>query len=194
MLPSVGSIKRRIARPTVDLPQPDSPTRPSVSPRAISKLTPSTAKTRPVIRRHSPLLSTKYFLRSRISSSVSAPLPLPLPPASAIAIPVKLARAPAGSPVSRAFLVVSRIGIAAAVLGERATRREDTGIGQIRQCRDHAGNFLQPVACAVAGSAHQRQPWDRRHQPARVGMLRVGKELLDRRFFDLAPGIHHDDA
>ena len=33
--PAVGSYRRRIARPTVDLPQPDSPTSPSVSPRSI---------------------------------------------------------------------------------------------------------------------------------------------------------------
>ncbi len=30
--PEVGSIRRRIDRPVVDLPQPDSPTSPSVSP------------------------------------------------------------------------------------------------------------------------------------------------------------------
>src|SRR5215475_9673261 len=33
-----------MSRATVDLPQPDSPTRPKVSPRAIEKLTPSTAR------------------------------------------------------------------------------------------------------------------------------------------------------
>jgi len=41
--PAVMSNSRRIARPTVDLPQPDSPTSDSVSPRATSKDTPSTA-------------------------------------------------------------------------------------------------------------------------------------------------------
>ena len=34
---------RRIALPTVDLPQPDSPTSDSVSPRLMSNVTPSTA-------------------------------------------------------------------------------------------------------------------------------------------------------
>src|SRR3954462_6375268 len=34
-------------RPSVDLPQPDSPTRPSVSPRLMSNDTPSTARTAP---------------------------------------------------------------------------------------------------------------------------------------------------
>ena len=45
IVPAVGSMRRRSRRPTVVLPQPDSPTRPSVSPRRISKLTPSTAWT-----------------------------------------------------------------------------------------------------------------------------------------------------
>ena len=38
IVPAVGSMRRRSSRPTVVLPQPDSPTRPSVSPRRISKL------------------------------------------------------------------------------------------------------------------------------------------------------------
>ena len=40
----------RIARHRVDLPQPDSPTRPSVSPSLTVRLTPSTARTRPTSR------------------------------------------------------------------------------------------------------------------------------------------------
>ena len=40
-----ASMSRSSSRPTVVLPQPDSPTRPSVSPRRIVKLTPSTAWT-----------------------------------------------------------------------------------------------------------------------------------------------------
>jgi len=41
--PEVGSISRRIERPVVDLPQPDSPTSPSVSPGMTSNDTSSTA-------------------------------------------------------------------------------------------------------------------------------------------------------
>src|SRR5207244_11959878 len=44
MLPADGSMSLKISRPVVDLPQPDSPTRPSTSPRSIVKLTPSTAR------------------------------------------------------------------------------------------------------------------------------------------------------
>ena len=43
MVPAVGSIRRRMTRPTVVLPQPLSPTSPSVSPAPMVKLTSSTA-------------------------------------------------------------------------------------------------------------------------------------------------------
>src|SRR5207302_2778826 len=48
--PAVGRSRRSSSRASVDFPQPDSPTSPSVSPRATSKLTPSTARTAPVAR------------------------------------------------------------------------------------------------------------------------------------------------
>ena len=44
MVPSVLSISRITIVEVVDLPQPDSPTRPTLSPRAIWKLMPSTAR------------------------------------------------------------------------------------------------------------------------------------------------------
>ena len=43
--PAVGSWMRTMRRAKVDLPQPDSPTRPTVSPAATSRSTPSTART-----------------------------------------------------------------------------------------------------------------------------------------------------
>jgi hypothetical protein len=52
--PLDGSTSRSTVRATVDLPQPDSPTRPSVSPGATEKLTPSTACTVPTRRRKMP--------------------------------------------------------------------------------------------------------------------------------------------
>ncbi len=48
--PPVASRSRIIARPIVLLPQPDSPTRPSVSPRRTAKVVPSTALTVPLHR------------------------------------------------------------------------------------------------------------------------------------------------
>src|ERR1700737_1072508 len=63
------SNRRRMARPTVDLPQPDSPTRDRVSPRSTSKDTPSTACTQLDLRLNSPPRTGKCFLRSLTWSS-----------------------------------------------------------------------------------------------------------------------------
>src|SRR5665811_2255064 len=114
MLPPVGSISRNIVRPTVDFPQPDSPTRPSVSPCAIEKLMPSTANTVPPARCNRPLLIGKCFLRSRTSSTAGRE-PL-VAPASAIAAPEQFGGTPTRRPVPRPFLLVVGIGLAAAVL------------------------------------------------------------------------------
>ena len=46
MLPEVGGLTMAMARPVVDLPHPDSPTSPRVSPAATSRLTSETACTR----------------------------------------------------------------------------------------------------------------------------------------------------
>ena len=56
--PEVRGDMRRRARPSVDLPQPDSPTRPSVSRSRTSKETPSTACTTPTCRRSTPVPCT----------------------------------------------------------------------------------------------------------------------------------------
>jgi hypothetical protein len=48
----VGSMSFRIAFPAVDLPQPLSPTRPRVSPGAMSKLMPSTVDVADDAREH----------------------------------------------------------------------------------------------------------------------------------------------
>jgi hypothetical protein len=57
-------------RDVVVLPQPDSPTRPSVSPARISKDTSSTALTCPSVRASStPLVTAKNLLRPSTRSS-----------------------------------------------------------------------------------------------------------------------------
>ena len=48
IVPAVGSVSRISRRPSVDLPQPDSPTSPSVSPVAMRNETPSTARNLPL--------------------------------------------------------------------------------------------------------------------------------------------------
>src|SRR5262245_43308402 len=61
--PDVGSMRRRMVRPVVDLPHPDSPTSPSVSPDMMVKVTSSTACTRATSLEKSPPRMGKYFLR-----------------------------------------------------------------------------------------------------------------------------------
>ncbi len=65
MPPEVGSIRRRIKRPSVLLPDPDSPTKPKVSPDSMSKETSSTARTSPLAPRR------KWIRRARRPSSVA---------------------------------------------------------------------------------------------------------------------------
>src|SRR5205807_2581216 len=76
---------RRISRLVVVLPQPDSPTSPSVLPLGMVKLTPSTARTWPTTRLKKPCVIGKSFFRSRTSSrfvSTCGAVIRLLPPAS----------------------------------------------------------------------------------------------------------------
>ena len=68
-VPPVGSISRTRQRPRLVLPQPDSPTSPTVSPSSTSRLTPSIALTCSCVYPSKPAGTGKYFFRSRISSS-----------------------------------------------------------------------------------------------------------------------------
>ena len=66
--PAVGRINCRMVRPRVDLPQPDSPTSPRISPWRNENDTPSTALTAPSLRLNTNPFSTgKYVLRFRTS-------------------------------------------------------------------------------------------------------------------------------
>jgi hypothetical protein len=71
--PAVGGTRLRIARAVVDLPQPDSPTRPSVSPGETENETPSTARTTRWRRFHGgPCQDVKWTARSRTESRPEA--------------------------------------------------------------------------------------------------------------------------
>jgi hypothetical protein len=88
ILPSVGSSRRVTSRPVVDLPQPDSPTRPSVSPAISWKSIPSTALTAPVWRwKTMPWVTGKCRCRPSTSSSTSPRTGL-VRPENAVARPV----------------------------------------------------------------------------------------------------------
>src|SRR5260370_20030573 len=72
ILPAVGAMSLIAVRPSVDLPQPDSPTSPSVSPVLISRSTPSTACTYPTVRCSTPEATGNQTFRSVIETSGSA--------------------------------------------------------------------------------------------------------------------------
>src|SRR5438309_6251884 len=67
--PAVGCTSRKIDRPRVDLPHPDSPTRPSVSPCLMSRSTPSTARIWPTTRLITPERTGNQVRRPRTSTS-----------------------------------------------------------------------------------------------------------------------------
>src|SRR5262249_8593199 len=71
MEPAVGSSAARMSFEVVVLPQPDSPTRPRVSPALLVKLTPSTALTQPRWRPRSEPPTGKYFFSPCTSSNGS---------------------------------------------------------------------------------------------------------------------------
>ena len=68
----VEEISRRMARPSVVLPEPDSPTTPSVSPLRNSMLTPSTALMCPTTLRSTPRLTGNQTFRSFASMTTGA--------------------------------------------------------------------------------------------------------------------------
>ena len=65
-------ISRRIARPSVVLPEPDSPTTPSVSPLRISMLMPSTALMWPTTLRSTPRLIGNQTFKLSVGTTTGA--------------------------------------------------------------------------------------------------------------------------
>ena len=216
MVPAVGSIRRSASFATVDLPQPDSPTRHNVSPALIVKLTSSTARTAATVRARNPRLSAKCLVRFSTSSSGACVMPklplllllLPLPEGERVGVrgfltPIARAAAPhpaALRPTSPRRGKVKR-PVRAPPRGTRPRGRPPrhgaaaTRCGNARpqtcsaQRRHDAGNFGEPPLARGAA-----KPRDRRHQAARIGVRRPIEQLEHRGFLDLAPGIHHDDA
>src|SRR5579862_7715091 len=191
--PSVGSIKRSTVRATVDLPQPLSPTRPSVSPSPTENVTLSTACTWPTVRRNSPFLTGKYFFRLSTSSTggrlcrAAAEVADPSRVTMSAIEPLGM---PAGGPVAGALLLVGWIERPAMVIGIGTARRERAARRQVGQGRHHAGNLLQPPVGGAGGvAADHRQMRDRGEEPVRVGVHRRTKQVFDIGLFDLFAGI-----
>src|SRR5947207_8632770 len=172
-LPDVMSSMRSTARPVVDLPQPDSPTRPSFSPRATEKLTPSTAFTVPTCRFiTTPEVIGKWTLRSRTARTGSG----------GEAVMIEAGGEMVGLALDqRRPLDVAALGRVLAAQREGAARRQGGEIGRLALDRHQ-----RPLGVAI-------EPRHRQHQAARVGMARALVELARRRGLDDAAAIHHRD-
>jgi hypothetical protein len=139
-----------MARPSVVLPQPLSPTRPSVSPGAMAKLTSSTAFTNSRARLNIPCFTGKCTFRFLTSSRLMV-----------ISKTGTAPNVPASTSTSSGISEHSG-------LGDRAARRETAAGREIADARDVAGNGRKPVGVA-AQFRHGI------HQRLRVGMQRAAQ-------------------
>ena len=165
--PAVGSIRRRMQRPVVDLPQPDSPTRPSVSPGAMSKLTPSTACTTSALRAEQAaadreVLDQVLDAQERLNR---------LAHRAAISSAGSIEHA--GDLVAAADLAQRRHRLAALRHRVAAARREAAAGRRLEQARHHARDRLEPRLLR----RRRVDARDRADQALRVGMARIGEQL-----------------
>src|SRR5882724_12145384 len=171
MPPCVGGVRPMMASARVDLPQPDSPTRPRHSPGFTSRLTPSTAF-RVLTPPRSALPTVKWTARSSSSSSLSAMMMTPHETAGAQASDIGRRRA--------------------ADVGHRRAAWVEAAAGRVGRDRGHgARDLTQPLLAAPGALAQPRQGID---QALRIGMARRGEDRLGHLAFDDAAGIHHGDA
>src|SRR6266851_4108269 len=160
-VPAVAGINPTRIRPAVDLPEPDSPTSPSVSPGMTSKLTSSSAFSGDV---PPAWLTMNVFLRPR-TSTIGA---------SAIDITKSkhLRRAADGVRLSRQFDWRGRSQ--AAVLHKPTPRREATPRDIFLRPRDSAGNSRKARGAAI-------ELRHRGHQPDGVGVDGPAEKLRNSR-------------
>src|SRR5271154_2660044 len=176
--PELGSISRRIHRPVVDFPQPDSPTSPNVSPATISKLTSSTACTCSRAPASTPPRAGKFFTRLLTRSSGSL-----------------MARYLAQTTEYAGDFMVVFDGaqlwhrFCAGADGKRAARSEAAAGRRVQQARYRTGDRLEP-ALVPAGRG---EPWDRANEALGIRVQRPGEELVNRSLLDNPARIHHRD-
>ena len=136
--PAVGSISRRIALPTVDLPQPDlADQRQRLAAADVEKLTPSTAWTWPVVPPSRPPRIGKCFL-SPLTSSRARRGSCGHPPPSRLGVV-------AGDAMARRLLLERRAPRSRQQLGRHRAARRRTAQPTIgcAQARHQAGDLRQ---------------------------------------------------
>ena len=165
-LPASGSIRRSTSRPTVDLPQPDSPTSASVSPAssmkvdAIDRAHDGRSAGRTQSRAAGKCLTRPCDFEQRASCHQPSPAARG---GSASAVAGRRARRSGGGAVGAGV---------ASTNGQRAAKRQPAG--GCAMFGHHALDRGEALRAAV-------EPRDRAEQADRVGMLRRGEQLVDRR-------------
>src|SRR3989475_6113377 len=202
ILPAVAGSSAVMSRARVDFPQPDSPTRPSVSPRRISRSTPSTARTAPPPKPEIGKCLKAPATRSNIGSAVTEEAGALSAACNAVDLrsrrlsvrlqllrrldrqgarlgrrDVLLLYVPHQHPASRDLIQsnLAKRGLldATAVDDERTPRVELAARRRVGQVRRQASNRHQPVLARLVDTRHRPQ------QRPRIGMLRTAKDLLD---------------
>src|SRR5512143_3732503 len=147
MRPLVGSIRRSTMRPMVVLPQPDSPTRPKLSPRRTAKDTPETAFTQAVGWARIPPPKGKCLTSSVTCSRGVSAIATP---------PFRKFLQPAPRPLARLDAEKIRRFLATQVEGVRAAfGKLAPGDGRGDR-RNDSGDFPEPPAAAGRAATQPR--------------------------------------
>ena len=177
IVPAVGSSSRTTQLPTVDLPLPDSPTSPSISPAPIVNDTPSTACTTPpppnTCEPDVEVLDEVLDLERRDVPSLNS-------------TPDGSTRRGGPAPTSRSG-GTSRVRLlvgARAAVGERAGRPRPVE----RRARGPGSRCSLPFWSALPGRGIAPS------RPIVYGCCGSREELVDRRLLDLASGVHDEHA
>src|SRR3990172_8687147 len=182
-------------RPVVDLPQPLSPTRPTVSPRLTLKLMWWTAVLWAIFRwRRKPAVTGKYIFRWRTSRSVSPETAWPTVLGAPL-VSVAIARwppfrhvHPAGGVVVLRHQLQRRELFFATVDAEGAARVERAAGRQVDEVGRRALDRHQLLARRLVQLRHRVQ------QAERVGVARVAVDLLGGGGLDDLARVHDVDA
>src|SRR5438270_3700382 len=207
MWPEVAGRRRTMTRPSVDLPHPDSPTRPSVSPAAMVRSTPSTAWTTPRPSRLPPVgkYLTSFSTLTRGLATVGSAAGVT--PGRSAGVGWSCGALTIGSLLGFGLGVLDVLhqhpapGVLPGIdLGERrllgealvdpeAAARMELAAGRYPgEVGRHALDRDQPLLLDLVDAGHRAQ------QRPRVRMLRILEDGARRALLDDAPGIHDDDA
>ena len=169
-----------MARPTVVFPQPDSPTRPSVSPRSSVNETPSTARTSAVLPRNDAAEDGEADVQVlHVENGVAH--------VSACALSRRIEWQRTQWPGATSMSGGSMSGHGSKRSGQRVTNLQPTGRSMdVRHRRRESSVRRSAFAPSTRGSDAE--------QPLRVRVQRIVEQLANRRdLLDLA-AVHHGDA